>query len=71
MDKGEAIIRLRNMVECLNSCLDNVCNENCEKCMLFYAQGNQNDAKEYLQMALDALEKEFDGAKNNIVEKEE
>lgn len=62
MFKGTAIVLLRNMIECLNTDLSCACSENCEECTLFYAQGNLDDTKEYLQMALEALEKDFNDA---------
>lgn len=60
MNKGEAIVRLRNMVACYNMNLGGHCSGvPCEQCVIFDGQGSPEQAKEYLQMALDALEREF------------
>ena len=60
MDKGEAIVRFRTKLECMEKCFmgDSMCNEcRCDVCNLGDSQGTLEMQLEYLHMALEALEK--------------
>ena len=65
MTREEAIEMMKAKLECMTreiSGIDQDCNTgNCDECELCYAQGNMGEQKEWLKLAIDALENQKTG----------